>query len=139
MPIALDLTTVYSMARPLPGLEAYASFRLQLEPEYQPFVFLVAEQDPNIRLTLLDPFLLYPDYRDHLAGARLDGFPGPADQESGEPELAVMVVVARGPEGVGANLAAPILFHEASRQAIQVILDQGELPLFAPLELRPAC
>lgn len=135
MPIAVSSPMEYKMVRPLPGLEDYSRFRIETDSSYHPLVFLVAEDDPGIRLTLLDPFLLRSDYGNFLGENCLDGL---LECEA-DPEIAILVVLAPGEHGVGANLAAPLVFHKASGQAVQLLLDQAELPLFAPLCEGVAC
>lgn len=119
----------YQFLEPLPGLDSLLKFKIVVEPHYEPFLFLSALDDKDVTLTLIDPFLVDCSYKPEVNPSQLEAF-GLGDDDS---VFALYVVVAPGSSGLGANLAAPILFHRESRRALQVILEDPSLPLFAPL------
>ncbi len=87
---------------------------------------LVARDEPALSLLLVDPQRVDPNYPVERAFAR---YPYEPD------ELAIAAVVTRPVDGSTptVNLAAPMVFGVHTRKAIQVLLDDEQLPLRAPL------
>lgn len=119
----------YEFLEALPGLDSLSRYQIVVEPQYEPFLFLSSLEEESITLTLIDPFLVDSAYQPQVNPAQL----APFDLGSEDSVFALYVVVAPGSRGLGANLAAPILFHRESRRALQVILEDPTVPLFAPL------
>lgn len=108
----------------VPGMDGHRAFMLyDLDDDQRA---LVAKDDPMLCLILVDPLRVCPDYPVARAFARY-----PYEPE----ELAIAVVVTRPADGSmpTVNLAAPMIFGVQSRKGIQVMLDDDELPLRAPL------
>jgi flagellar assembly factor FliW len=87
---------------------------------------LVARDEPMLSLLIVDPLRVDPDYPIARAFARY-----PYEPE----ELAIAAVVTRPIDGSmpTVNLAAPMVFGVASHRAVQVLLEDDQLPLRAPL------
>ncbi len=82
-------------------------------------------------------FVIKPDYRVTLEPAALDDLGSPADAEL---ILFVLLTVPPGdPDRITANLRAPVVVHEPTRHAKQIIL-HDDLPTRYPLFAQPvAC
>lgn len=87
---------------------------------------LVARDDPTLSLLLVDPLRVDPNYPVERAFARY-----PFEPE----DLAIAAVATRPIDGSTptVNLAAPMVFGIQTRRAAQILLDDENLPMRAPL------
>ena len=112
----------------IPGMGPYNEYVLyDLDEEHRA---LVARDEPTLTLLLVDPLRVDPAYPVESAFARF-----PYERE----ELAIAVVVTRPADGSvpTVNLAAPMVFGLSSGRAAQVLLDDDNLSLRAPLAAAP--
>jgi flagellar assembly factor FliW len=98
-------------------------------PEASPLFVLKSLDQDGLEFVVVPPSLYFSDYTpviDDASAARL----GIADAA----QALVLVVLTIGTDASSstANLLAPIVINEASRQAAQIVLD-AEWPLRAPL------
>ena len=87
---------------------------------------LVARDDPTFSLLLINPLRVDPNYPIHRLAARF-----PYEDK----ELAVAAVVHRPADGSmpTVNLAAPIVVGVNSKMGVQMLIEDEDLPLRAPL------
>lgn len=109
-----------------PGSERYVLVEV---PEAPPLFLLKSVDEPGLEFVVAPPVLLFPDYAPEIddASAERLGLTDAADAL-----LLVVLTVGADAGSTTANLLAPIVIHEPSRAAAQVVL-QGDWPLQAPL------
>lgn len=113
---------------PPPGLDPHTRFVLTSIADAQGLFALRACDDENLRLYLVDPSAVVDDYAPILTDAQAQSLALAA------PEEALLLVVARpGEEGVTVNLMAPVVINQSTGAASQVILEDQDYPLRAPL------
>jgi len=102
------------------GFERHHSFLIVDDVDTEPFRWLVSLEDTHLSFPLLDPGLLFPSYA--------------VDAATGGGKT-VFVIASLRPrvEGSTVNLRSPIVIDNATRTAVQVILDDEGLPLQFPL------
>lgn len=116
-----------TFAEPMPGLAPHTRFDLDPVDGADGLYSLRPEDDPSLRLFLLDATVYVPGYAPDIAGpARELGFDSPDGAR-------VLVVAAPGREGTTVNLLAPVLVNEPAARAIQVVLDGQDYPVRARL------
>jgi flagellar assembly factor FliW len=97
--------------------------------EHQNLFWLQDVDDPNLAFLTIVPWAAYPDYDIEIDPAEIDH--AEAD------DVCVLNVVTvrreRGGMQMTANLMAPIVIDTARRTGRQLILDDPELPIQAPL------
>ncbi|MDE3224722.1 MAG: flagellar assembly protein FliW [Nitrospirota bacterium] len=102
-----------------------------------PFKWLQSADEGGLAFVIMDPRMFKPDYRVMLEPAVLADLGSPADEEL---ILFVLLTVPPGdPDRITANLRAPVVVHEPTRLAKQIIL-HDDLPTRYPLFAQPvAC
>ena len=118
-----------TMAGALTGFSDRARFVLVEVPE-APMLFRLRSIDqPDLEFVVVPPMTFFADYKpviDDASAARL-GLTDAADAL-----LLVILTVGEDMASTTANLLAPIVVHEKTRTALQVVL-QESWPLRAPL------
>ena len=108
----------------IPGMGGNKSFVLyDLDDDHRA---LVARDDPTYSLLLINPLRVDANYPIGRLAARF-----PYDDK----DLAVAAVVHRPPDGSmpTVNLAAPIVVGLNSKKGVQMMIEEEDLPLRAPL------
>lgn len=102
-----------------------------------PFKWLQSVDEGGLAFVIMDPRVFKPDYRVTLEPAVLADLGSPADEDL---ILFVLLTVPPGdPDRITANLRAPVVVHEPTRHAKQIIL-HDDLPTRYPLFAQPvAC
>lgn len=102
-----------------------------------PFKWLQSLDEGNLAFVIMDPLVFKPDYRATIDPAVLAELGQPDD---GDVILFVLLTVPPGdPDRITANLRAPVVVHEPTRLAKQIIL-HDDLPTRYPLFAQPvAC
>ena len=95
------------------------------------FLWLHAVDKPDLAFILANPLYFVPDYGIETSEPdlkRLDLL------EKSAPALFVIVTVPENnPDGINANLLAPILYFESDNSIHQIVLEKGDWPLRYPL------
>lgn len=87
-----------------------------------------AVDDSALRLYLVDPRSVLSEYAPTLTDEQAEGL------ALGSPDDALILVVAHpSAEGVSVNLLAPVIVNRTTGAASQVILEDQDYPLRAPL------
>ncbi len=122
---ALDMPTI-SMAVPMPGFPAHQEFALvRLNDEGLLYAF-TSIKDPEIRFLVAPPEPFFPDYAPEIDNAVF------AALNTKDPDrLLVMVVISAGADETTANLMAPIIVDRDSHRAMQVVLNDSNMPVRA--------
>lgn len=109
-----------------PDSERYELVEL---PEAPPLFKLRSLDQPGLEFVVAPPVLLFPDYAPEIDDASADrlGLTDAADAL-----LLVVLTVGADVASTTANLLAPIVVHERTRVAAQVVV-QDDWPLRAPL------
>ena len=122
---SLGLPTI-TMAVPMPGFPSHREFVLvRLNDEGLLYAFTSVE-NPELRFLVAPPEPFFPDYAPEIENGVF------AALNTKDPDrLLVMVVISAGTEETTANLLAPIIVDRDTRRAMQVVLDDGNMPVRA--------
>ncbi|SEB90759.1 flagellar assembly factor FliW [Paramicrobacterium humi] len=113
---------------PPPGFDPHIDFELATVEGAEGLFSLRAVRDEGLRVFLVDPATVLGDYA-----------PVITDEQAGELELtdaadAMLLVVANpSDDGVSVNLMAPVVVNTTTGAAAQVILENQDFPIHAPL------
>lgn len=120
--------TSLTFAAPPPGLAPLVDFTLEPVDGAPGLFSLQAKAEPTVRLFVLEAAVYFPGYTPSPPRARLE----PLGLAGGE-DAKVLVVANPGPDGITANLMAPILVNTATGRCMQLVLDGSGWPLRAEL------
>lgn len=96
-----------------------------------PFLWYQSVDDPGLAFIIVSPFLFVPDYTVNLQPA-LESFSW--RQEGNRLELYVVVNIVRSsPLRMTANLAGPVVINNQTREAVQMVLYDGDYPYDYPI------
>ena len=121
------MSALLTFTAPPPGFAPHTRFTLDPIDGAEGLFSLDAVDDEALRLFVVDPSTVIAGYAPTLPDEQVDelGLRHPDD-------ALLLVVAARGDDGVHVNLLAPIVAHRETGVAAQVILD-ADYPLRAPL------
>ncbi|MCW2539554.1 MAG: flagellar assembly protein FliW [Frankiales bacterium] len=125
-----DFGRILEFVEPIPGFPDERDFTLSaIDPDGVLFA-MRSLRTPDLRFIVMPPEGFFPGYLPQVSEADVTSLElGP------EAELQIMVIVTVS-DGIGdatANLLAPIVLDPERGRAIQLILDDSDLPLRAPL------
>lgn len=114
----------------LTGFPESVRYALVEVPEAPPLFLLKSVDQPGLEFVVAPPVLFFPDYAPEIdeASAERLGLTDAADAL-----LLVVLTIGAAASSTTANLLAPIVIHEQTRVAAQVVLQQ-DWPLRAPLQ-----
>jgi flagellar assembly factor FliW len=127
----MDLPVI-ELARPMPGFPDDARFALvRLDDDGVLHGFRSLDSQ-DLQFVVVPPAPFYPDYALDLDDEIATEL---GIDETGVDDVLVLLVVRAGATlaDTTVNLRAPLVVNPATRRAGQVILDDAELPLAAPL------
>lgn len=110
-----------------PGLTRYSLHSLG---EEDVFHLLQSEEREQIRFTLIDPILLQPDYEVGLSPDRLEEL---EIENRADVRVFAVVTVPEDPKGMTVNFRAPLVVSGRSHVAMQIVLENENLPVRATL------
>lgn len=121
---------VIELVHPLPGFPEARTFALVQLDDAGLLCALRSLDDPELRFLVVPPQTFFPDYAPVVDDATVDEL----GIESVD-DVLLLVILTTGDSlaGTTANLLAPLLINTVSRRACQVILDDSELSIAAPL------
>ena len=121
---------VIEFVSPIPGFPAFREYVLVRVTEEGVLFALTAVDDPDLRFLMVPPAPFFPDYAPEIDEESLAAL-GAEDTE----DLLILLVVTAGesPGSSTANLMAPVVVHQATRRAVQLILSGSGLPIHAVL------
>lgn len=121
---------VIELVHPMPGFPEQRRFALVQLDEDGVLCALRSVDDPDLRFLVVPPVKFFPDYAPVVKDETVTEL-GISSAE----EVLVLVVINAGAtlQETTANLMAPVLVNTTTRRASQVILDDPELSVRAPL------
>lgn len=122
------MSAVLSFVAPPPGLAPHVDFALTPVDGAEGLFTLRAVDDADLRLYLVDPQTLMDEYSPILTDEQTAGLALTSPDEA-----AVFVVANPSADGVSVNLLAPVVVNRGTGAAAQVILEDQDYPLRAPL------
>jgi len=122
------MSAALQFVSPPPGLDPHTSFVLEPVSDSDGLFSLRAVDDAEVRLFLVDPGGIVPDYEPVLS----DDQAAQLGLESAD-EAQLFVVARVTKHGVGVNLLAPVVMNRRTGGAAQVILEGQDLPVRAIL------
>jgi len=130
MPVLTPEIPVIDLVHPLPGFPDQHRFALVQLDEAGILCQLRSLDDPSLRFLVVPPVSFFPDYAPVVSDDVV------ADLEITAAEDVIVLLVLNAGDSLDtttANLMAPVLVNTATRRASQVILDDPDLPIAAPL------
>ncbi|SIT83167.1 flagellar assembly protein FliW [Microbacterium sp. RU33B] len=122
------MSAVLQFVAPPPGLSPHTAFELDQVSEVDGLFSLQALEDASVRLFLVDPRDVAPDYAPVLSDEQTDLL------LLLSPDDALLLVVAQlTADGLGVNLLAPVVVNQRTGVAAQLILEGQDFPLRALL------
>lgn len=122
------MTDTVTFVSPPPGLAPHTEFELGAVADSASLFSLSALTDPSVRLYVVNPGDVVPDYAPVISGSQADAL------ALEDPSDAVLFVVARvADDGVGVNLLAPVVVNSRTGAAAQLILEGQDFPVRALL------
>ncbi|WP_426622070.1 flagellar assembly protein FliW [Microbacterium sp. As-52] len=122
------MTAALTFLAPPPGLAPHVNFALAPVDGSDGLFSMRAVDDSALRLYLVDPRSVLSEYAPTLTDEQAEGL------ALGSPDDALILVVAHpSAEGVSVNLLAPVIVNRTTGAASQVILEDQDYPLRAPL------
>lgn len=124
-------TKMITFKEGIAGLEEYHQYILQTVDELRPIKLLVCEDQPRIYFPVIDPWIIYPDFKPILV---------PENTKLMETDLEhdfdwlVILTIKDEPFEVTANLIAPILISKKDSTAYQVILSNSSYKANEPVK-----
>lgn len=121
---------VLEMVHPLIGFPDHHHFALARLDDEGTVCDLRSVDDPSVSFVVVPPHVFFADY-----GPELNDATAAALGVEHEDDLLTLVVVTLGATAgdATANLLAPLLVNHRTRRAAQVVLDDLDLPIKAPL------
>ncbi len=118
------MSAVLEFVAPPPGLAPHTAFVLDRIAEAEGLFALTAVSDDAVRLFLVDPRDVAPDYAPVLTDTQAEQLALDSADD------ALLLVVAQLTEaGVGINLLAPVVVNQRTGGAAQLILEGQDFPL----------
>jgi flagellar assembly factor FliW len=122
------MTAALTFLSPPPGLAPHVDFALAPVDGADGLFAMRAVDDADLRLYLVDPRSVLSDYAPTLTDEQADGLA----LETADDAL-ILVVAHPSAAGVSVNLLAPVIVNRTTGAAAQVILEDQDYPLRAPL------
>lgn len=125
----LELPAI-ELVRPMPGFPEHKRFALVRLDDSGVLCQLRSLEEPALRFLVMPPSPFFPDYAPVVSDEVV------AELEIGAADdvIVLLVLNAGGSlEATTANLLAPVLVNASTLRAAQVILDDQDLPIAAPL------
>ena len=130
MPVLTPEIPVIDLVHPLPGFPDHHRFALVQLDDDGILCQLRSLDDPSLRFLVVPPVAFFPDYAPVVG----DDVVNDLDIASAD-DVVVLLVLNAGDSlsTTTANLLAPVVVNTATHRASQVILDDPDLPIAAPL------
>lgn len=121
---------VIELVHPMPGFPDVQRFALVQVDDEGVLCALRSLEDPELRFLVVPPSAFFPDYAPVVDDATVADLAIDTDDD-----VLVLVVLNAGDSlaSTTANLLAPILVNTVTRKACQVILDDPDFSVCAPL------
>ncbi len=121
---------VIELVRPMPGFDDLRRFALVRLDDAGDLCRLTSLDEPDLSFLVVPPGRFFPDYAPTVDADVL------AELEIASADDVLLLVVLNAGASLAAttaNLAAPVLVNTTSLRGGQIVLDDADLPLAAPL------
>ena len=122
------MTAALTFLAPPPGLAPHVDFALAPVDGADGLFAMRAVDDAELRLYLVDPSSVLSDYAPILSDEQADSLALTTADDA-----LILVVAHPAADGVSVNLLAPVIVNRVTGAASQVILEDQDYPLRAPL------
>ena len=122
------MTAALTFLAPPPGLAPHVDFALAPVDGADGLFAMRAVDDAALRLYLVDPSSVLSEYAPILSDEQAESLALTTAHDA-----LILVVAHPGADGVSVNLLAPVIVNRATGAASQVILEDQDYPLRAPL------
>ena len=130
LPVLTPEIPVIDLVHPLPGFPDHHRFALVQLDDAGVLCQLRSLDDPTLRFLVVPPMAFFPDYAPVVS----DDVVSDLEITSADDVIVLLVLNAGDSlDTTTANLMAPVVVNTATRRASQVILDDPDLPIAAPL------
>jgi len=131
--ISIQTEKIIQMPRGIPGFPDQRQFVIFEHRQDSPFLWYQSVNEPALAFVITDPFLFKPEY-DIDIPTILEDLNWDPEPQPDQVQLYVIVNIPKGnPEQMTANLMGPILLNQATREAVQVVLTDGNYSHSVPL------
>lgn len=121
---------VIELVQPMPGFPDLTRLTLVRLDDDGVLCALRSLDDPDLRFLVVSPVSFFPDYAPEVDDAVV------AELEIGSSDDVLVLLLLTAGDSLAsttANLLAPVLVNVVTRRAIQVVLDDLDLAIAAPL------
>jgi len=131
--ISIQTEKIIQMPHGIPGFPDQRQFVIFEHRHDSPFLWYQSVDEPALAFVITDPFLFKPEY-DIDIPTILEDLNWDPEPQPDQVQLYVIVNIPKGnPEQMTANLMGPILLNQATREAVQVVLTDGNYSHSVPL------
>lgn len=131
--ISIQADKIIHMPYGVPGFPDQHRFVIFEHRPDSPFYWYQSVDEPALAFVITDPFLFKPDYSVSIPKV-LKELAWDPDTQPEQLQLYVIVNIPQGkPDAMTANLMGPILMNQATREAVQVVLTDGNYSHRVPL------
>ena len=127
------------MQKPILGFEQLTTYCLVEKSEFLPFLWLQSVEDPALAFVVINPVILFPDYRIEVHSKEIAEL---KVQRVEDVETYVIVTIPQDPTRMSANLQGPILINTENTRAKQLVLVNSDYHVchyvFDALQAAPA-
>ncbi|HHT9144088.1 MAG TPA: flagellar assembly protein FliW [Candidatus Wunengus sp. YC61] len=119
--LIIEKENIITFEQGLLGFEELTQFAIVAVEECLPFEWLVSLEDPVVAFPILDPTLLFSDYKPSLTKDDLDLLDIKKEMDV---EMVCIVTLGETPENVTLNLKGPILINMKNKMGKQIVLTE---------------
>jgi flagellar assembly factor FliW len=130
--IEFDKEKILTFTEGLPGFQEAKQFILVPHSDNSPLKWLQSLDIPELAFAVLDPWLLFSDYKPVFNPHDLESL---EMENSADEDLAIVTIltIPEDPQEMTANLKAPIIINAKSNKAKQVVLLSDDYLIKQPL------
>jgi flagellar assembly factor FliW len=121
---------VITMERSILGFEAFRRFCLVEIDELRPFLWLQSVEDPAIAFLVVNPLLIFPEYRIEVNSNEIAELKVACVESI---ETYVVVTIPSDPRKMSVNLQGPILINTENGLAKQLVLVNSQYSIRHPV------
>ena len=119
--LIIEKENIITFEQGLLGFEELTQFAIIAVEECLPFEWLVSLEDPVVAFPILDPTLLFSDYKPSLTKDDLVLLDIKKEMDV---EMVCIVTLGETPENVTLNLKGPILINMKNKMGKQIVLTE---------------
>ncbi|MBI4734439.1 MAG: flagellar assembly protein FliW [Rubrobacteridae bacterium] len=130
--VEFDVNKVINFVDDIPGFYDLRRFIMIPHGDNSPLSWLQSIDQPELAFAVIDPWLLFEDYKPDLSESELASL---EIDETTNGELIVLTVltIPENPQDMTANLKAPIIINAKQNKAKQIVLSTDEYLIKQPI------